>query len=234
MATPALDQGQLRELSDLRLQLQRGDGATQEQLDAMGARWSAHREHLRNGEKDEVFHLADACGNPTRLLAPRWLCHLLGLRHCCAHILLQWHSPGLGRVFVLQVRSWTRSDSAGHLDISVGGHVSGEGPTTSRETAYREMAEELGLTRADLQEGELVYCRGYENYTARPREHFFNAEWRDVYCGTITTTGLEKISFDDQEVIGLYLCPEAEAGNLLEQQRIPIASGLEYSLPYCL
>ena len=219
---------QLRELDDLRRKLRRGDGATQKQLDAICARWSPYKGHLRPGEKDEILPLVDTRGEPTHLRAPRWLCHLLGLRHCCAHVLLQWQSTGLGRVFVLQIRSWTKSSFAGHLDISVGGHVSENAPP--EETAYREMQEELGLTRDDLQNGALIFRQGYASYDENPEEHSYNAEWRQVYSGAITAAGLDGIRFDDREVAGLYLCPEAEAGNLLEQKQLPIASGLEFSL----
>jgi 8-oxo-dGTP pyrophosphatase MutT (NUDIX family) len=229
---PAPTEEKRQELNDLRRSLRRGDNATQAQLDTLGAQWTPYREHLQPGEKDELLRLVDPAGHLTQLSAPRWLCHLLGLRHCCAHVLLCWQSAGLGRVFVLQVRSWTKSSYAGHLDISVGGHVSGD--FAPEQTAYQEMAQELGLERADLQDGTLVFKKGYESFDQPPEGYTCNVEWRAVYTGAITTAELEKIRFADQEVVGLYLCPEAEAGNLLQQKQLPIASGLEFSLPHCL
>ena len=228
----APDREKLEELSVLRVQLARGERATQGELDAIAETWTPFQGMLRPGEKEEVFSLVDAAGQPLPLRAPRWLCHLLGLRHGCAHVLLEWSSPAMGRVFVLQVRSWTRGDVTGHLDISVGGHVC-EG-ISSRDAAYQEMEEELGLTRADLRGRDLVFCQGYESYDECREKYFYNAEWRDVYIGEITTAGLEKIRFADQEVVGLYFCPEPEARNLLTQEQLPIASGLELSLPHCL
>ncbi len=224
----------IKELSELRSQLAKGDNTTQAQLDEVCKNWEKRKKLLIPGEKEESFTLVDSQGREMQLTSPRWLCHLLGLRHRCAHVLLQWQSPGLGRVFILQVRSWTKSDSAGHLDISVGGHVQGNAPSASEETANREMEEELGLTRADLKGGKLISLGGYESYDECAQDNFYNAEWRDVYVGEITTTGLDKIHFKDNEVVGLYFCPESEASNLLKQKLIPIASALELSLPRCL
>ncbi|MHA2254107.1 MAG: NUDIX domain-containing protein, partial [Candidatus Kariarchaeaceae archaeon] len=121
-----------------------------------------------------------------------------------------------------------------HLDISVGGHVVGDGPNTTFETAYREMEEELGLIDGDLKDGELSFISGYESYDENKRQNFYNAEWRDILLGEITTEGFDKIRFSDKEVVGLYLCPISEANNLLTQKTMSIASALRLSLPKCL
>ena len=92
---------ELQELNELRHSLRRGDSATQAQLEALSTQWVPHRQRLQPGEKDERLPLVDAEGRFTHLAAPRWLCHLLGLRHCCAHVLLCWQNSGNGRVFVL-------------------------------------------------------------------------------------------------------------------------------------
>lgn len=218
------------ELSKLRMSLKKGENASQEQLDDICRIWE--KRIAPSDKEKELLVLVDSKGNfiQPKLTAPRWLCHLLALRHRCAHVLLQWQSPNLGKVFILQVRSWDKSDSPGHLDISVGGHVKGE--ATPERTAYEEMEEELGIARADLRGGELIPHDGYESYNERDEDNFYNAEWRDVYVGEILS--LEKVRFNDEEVAGIYLCPESEARNLLEQRFIPIASALELSLPKCL
>ena len=218
----------LQELHALRRQLSGGAGARQEQLDEICGRWEKHREVLRPGEKDEILDLVDALGRTVDLTAPRWLCHVLGLRHRSVHVLLCWYSPALGRVFVLQVRSWSKEMMAGQLDISVGGHVTAGASVT--ETAYAEMDEELGLGRQHLQGGELTYCKGYESKTEA--DDYCDLEWCEVYSGELATQGLERIHFKDGEVVGLYLCPQEEARNLLEQKIMPIASGLAHSLPH--
>jgi 8-oxo-dGTP pyrophosphatase MutT (NUDIX family) len=218
------------ELSKLRESLKKGETASQEQLDRICKIWE---KRVAPSDKDkELFVLVDSKGNFTqpKLTAPRWLCHLLALRHRCAHVLILWQSPSLGRVFVLQVRGWDKSDSPGHLDISVGGHVQEE--AAPEQTAYREMREEIGIRKDNLKGGKLIPHSGYESYNERAEDNFYNAEWRDVYLGEISS--LEKIRFKDKEVVGIYLCPESEAENLLEQRFIPVASALELSLPRCL
>lgn len=222
------------ELKRLRLKLEYGDNTDQQELDLIHKKILDFREILRPNEKDELFYLVDSRGNFTELTAPRWICHLFGLRHRCVHILLRWQSPSLDNLFILQVRSWNKSDFPGHLDISVGGHVSGNNSSLCIRSAYREMEEELGIKKKDLKGGELTYKASYESYDEREETNFYNAEWRDVYTGELSVGGFNKIRFEDKEVVGLYLCPASEAGNLLDQKSIAIASGLKLSLPYCL
>lgn len=234
MEVEKLDTSTFEELKKLRLRLHHGEKIIQSELDEIVKTWRKYKDVLRPHEKDELFPLVDTKGNFTALIAPRWICHLLSLRHKSTHVLLQWQSPRLGRVFVLQVRSWTKSDSPGRLDISVGGHITGDDPSMSLESTYREMEEELGITRANLKGGELLYQKGYESYDENEDNNFYNCEWRDVYVGEITTCEFDRIRFNDNEVVGLYLCPEPEARNLLKQSIIPLASALKCSLPLCL
>jgi hypothetical protein len=227
----------LVELSEIRKNLQNGDEATQAQLDALSERWKLCREQLIHGEKGESFDLVDRAGQVNGLSAERWLCHLLALRHRCAHVLLRWTGSGLGNVFVLQVRAWDKSDSPGHLDISVGGHLKSGCSSDPKHTAEVEMPEELGLENNDLKGGGLIYCGGYASYDERAQDNFFNAEWREVYVADVTTETFTKIDFKDREVIGLLLCPEAEALNFLDSNKnkhLGVASGLRGSLRMCL
>ena len=215
----------------LRSKLSYGDNTTQSELDLLHDRLSAYKPLA--DAADEIFSLVDSQGKITELKASRWLCHLLGLRHKSVHVLLQWQSPSMGNVFIFQVRSWRKSDSPGHLDISVGGHVTAD--TVSPlgvDSAYREMKEELGLDRNDLIDKELLFRAGYKSYDQDESQGFYNAEWRDVYVGVLEN--LNKLGFSDGEVVGLYLCPESEAENLLSQTFIPLASALRLSLPLCL
>ena len=221
------------QLEAIRARLGRGDGVTQREIDRMAEELQPEGRVLRPGEKDENLPLVDARGLPTHIRAPRWLCHLLGLRHTVVHVLLQWASPGLGEVFVFQVRSWRASVSPGHVDISIGGHLT-ESALNPEAAAYREMQEEFGLSREHLASGELRHVASYEWYEERPSENFYNSEWREVYVGDITPGKIQAIKFQDREVAGLYLCPRGAAAGLLQQDVIPVATALRYSLPRCL
>ncbi len=223
----------MKRIAACRSKFARGNEVSQTQIDGVAAELQPFRELLLPGEKEETFQLVDQYGGFRAVFAPRWLCHLLGLRHKVAHVVLHWRSPALGPAFVLQVRSWNKIDSPGALDISVGGHVnSGEG-TTVRATASREMAEELGLQPADLL-ASLAYRASYETQQAQPDKHFCDVEHRDIFVGELKRQSLERISFSDREVVGLYLCPQREAENLLQQNVLAMASGLRKSLPFCL
>lgn len=184
------------------------------------------------GQETEELRLVDNTGQGLQpeVLAPRWLCHLLGLRHACSHVILRWDSPHLGSVLVCQVRSWDKPDFPGHVDVSVGGHVVGAAGTAA--TAEIEMQQELGLSRDDLVEGALDTVGGYACDITEPQRHFYDAEWRDVYVGRLKT--LESVRFVDGEVTAVTLCPVSQARQLLAQEALPVANGLTGSLPLCL
>jgi 8-oxo-dGTP pyrophosphatase MutT (NUDIX family) len=221
------------DLERLRKRLRGGDALSgQSELVDLVTACTPMRAMLRP-ESDEPLRLVDSAGGDRDVVSPRWLCHLLGLRHRCVHVLLLWPGERLGRVFVLQIRNWAKSDSPGHLDISVGGHVT-DGPQAVVDSAYREMKEELGLTKGDLTGDGLVFQQGYEFGEERPVDSFYNTEWRDVYCGELRPEGLARIEFSDDEVVGLHLCPVSEASRMLRQTVLPLASGLRESLPRCL
>ena len=212
-------------MNDLRKDLNFGDkeGITQEQLSRIEKEYKDYKDQIRPREKEENFEIVDIEGNSKRLVAPRWLCHVLALRHISAHVLLKWKD-----FWVFQVRNWNKSDSPGRLDISVGGHV--KASQSIEKTVYAEMEEELGIQRAYLKGKEVLYCGSYKSYNERSDDNFYNAEWRDIFIGEISIECLENLRFKDKEVVGIYLCPEKEAENLLNQKVIPIASGLEGSM----
>ncbi len=61
----------------------------------------------------------------------------------------------------------------------------------------------------------LVVQGGFESSDVPSNEWFYNTEWRDVYIGKIITNTFEKIKFNDNEVVDLYLCSKKEARNIL-------------------
>jgi 8-oxo-dGTP pyrophosphatase MutT (NUDIX family) len=220
------------QFDDLRRNLANGESVSQERLDEIVAQLSPMRHKLRPGDKSEQLPLFDRCGKALGTSAPRWVCHFLGLRHRCAHILLTWSSPSLGEVIILQIRDWTKDDSPGHIDISVGGHMTAS-RSNAEDAAFAEMVEELGLERSDL-EAVFRHVGGYSYDESRGGEGFFNSEWRDVYVVRLKPEAIENIRFADGEVAGLVLLPLKHATRLLEQSKIPVASALRESLPKCL
>jgi isopentenyldiphosphate isomerase len=129
------------------------------------------------------------------------------------------------------MRSWSKPDSPGLIDISVGGHA--KSGISVEDTAYSEMAEELGVRPKYLVGNRLESVGGYEHYNERKEGRFHNAEWRAVFVGELPTDNLSKIGFNDDEVVGLYLCSVRQAAALLEQTD-RIASALKCSLPKVL
>lgn len=221
-------------IQELRDSLLHGVSATQSQLDAVAIELHSQKALLRPKDKEEPLPLFDAQGNPIGTNAPRWICHLLGLRHRCAHVLLIWRSRAMGDTLVLQIRSWDKDDSPGHLDISVGGHMTATDKRTE-DTAFTELLQETNLTINDLEDRKLRSVGGYSfDEPPRPAENFFNSEWRDVYVGYVNDESFKKIKFPDGEVAGVVLLPLKDARRLLGQRTIPMASALKQSLPVCL
>jgi 8-oxo-dGTP pyrophosphatase MutT (NUDIX family) len=219
-------------VEEIRGSLMHGQQATQAVLDAISVEIAPARGEFRPKDKDELLPLFDNDGKNLDRQAPRWVCHILGLRHRCAHILLTWRSPSLGEVLVLQIRSWRKDDSPWCVDISVGGHMTAADPD-SEQVALAEMLQETGLTLADL-DGPLTYLGGYSFDEARPDEIFYNSEWRDVYVAHVRQDRFGAIRFADGEIAGMVLVPMKDADDLLRQRIMPMASALTHSLPKCL
>ena len=220
----------LKMIENIRSEFSKKDDFSQEQLDDVFQEIKQYKDRLMPNENDEQLVLVNSLGNRTDLHAPRWMCHLLDIRHLCVHVLIRWKTPQFSQVFVFQIRSWKKFDSPGQIDISVGGHVTDAMET--EKAALKEMEEEIGLLKNDLINSRIIHCTSYEKYDENVKNNFYNREWREVYVGDISTQSLESIKFNDNEVVGLYLCPQNELSQLLTQKTIPIASGLRSTLPY--
>jgi 8-oxo-dGTP pyrophosphatase MutT (NUDIX family) len=224
-----MDLGHRDELDRLRKALQHGKQATQEQIDDLCRAWEPR---IRPARKDrELLTVVDDRGQPyhPQRLAPRWLCHLLGLRHRCAHVVLRWQSPSLGKTYILQVRGWDKDYLPGYLDTAIGGHIVGH--ASPEETAYQEMQEELGIARDDLV-GQRILPVGEYTTLDDHRADFYDVEWHVVYLGEVYD--LDGIRFADGEVVGMYLCPASEVENLVRQEILPVPQILRVILPDCL
>jgi isopentenyldiphosphate isomerase len=200
----------------------------QQEIDAIYSKVRPYSGLFLHGEKNELLNWVNSAGLMTDVKGPRWLFHLLGLRHKTSHILLHFNSPALLKVLVLQVRSWSKFDEPGHLDVSVSGHVTED--FTAEESAYREMQEEIGLKKEDLRSA-LQWQFSYENFVSSPEINFYNLEWHEVYTAEINISTLARINFNDNEVVALYLHPFSQVKNLLTQKSIKLASGLKNTLP---
>lgn len=222
-----------RRIEELRTITANGDRCEQSQINSILHELEPNRHLLQAEERDESLCLVDKVGRSLPVTAPRWLCHILGLRHRAVHVLIQWQSPSLGPVFLLQVRSWSKVEYPGHLDLSATGHVI-DSDNKGISAAYRELKEELGLTAHELTGGTLEYVAGYQSTDYVPSRNFVNVEWRDLYIGTIPQNTIGAINFSDGEVIALYLCPRTQAQDLLDQPQIPLAHALSCSLPRIL
>lgn len=194
--------------------------------ESMVQSWLAQFQSIRNqlpfGNDTELLDLVDGSGQLTGVSAPRWLCHLLALRHAVVHVVLRVETAAT-RMLLLQVRSWSKNDSPGCLDVSVGGHVKRGDTTTS--TAASEMAEETGFTLGDLVGQTLRKVHTYRTYDSTG-SWFHNSEWCEVYAGEVLPAALPKLAFNDGEVAGVYLCPIDQAQDLLNRSALPVASAL--------
>jgi 8-oxo-dGTP pyrophosphatase MutT (NUDIX family) len=224
-----MEPGQNDKLHTLRAALRHGERTTQGEIEDLCRAWEPR---IDPGGKDrEPLLLVDDQGKPycPERLAPRWLCHLLGLRHRTAHVVLRWQSPGMGTTYVLQVRGWDKDYLPGYLDSAVGGHIVGR--ASPQETAYQEMQEELGISRNDLV-GQRIIPVGQWGTVDDHRDDFYDVEWHVVALGEVAS--LDGIHFADGEVVGLYLCPAPEVEDLLRQEIIPVPEILRVILPHCL
>ena len=219
-----------RRCVDGRRRLERGT-LCQSAVDELADRW---RPSTTAGDDpgDEMLDLAQPGGTPSGTVAPRWLCHLLGLRHRCAHILLDFTSPDGRNLLVLQFRSWSKNSYPGFLDISVGGHVPTNVPAYA--AALDEMRQELGLRLRHLEDAALTRVTGFESCTVNVGDSWYDREWCELFTGTVSTAGLEAVRFLDGEVAGVQLVPVAAAVSLVAQRRWPVAPGLAHSLHHCL
>ena len=219
-------------IRELRDSLAHGATVNQLELDTVIEELNPQKASLRPKDKEELLPLFDTNGKALDTFVPRWICHVLALRHRCAHVLLIWRSQAMGDTLILQIRSWDKDDSPGRLDISVGGHMTAN---VAEVTALAEMLQETNLTIDDLEGSTLHLIVGYPfDEEPRPAENFYNSEWRDVYVGYMKHDGLERIKFPDGEVAGIMLLPLKDAQQLLQQHILPMASALTHSLPVCL
>jgi isopentenyldiphosphate isomerase len=115
----------------------------------------------------EIVTLVDADGAPVGA-AERSVVRRDNLRHAATAVLVR--DPE-GRIYVHR-RSPDKDWAPGHHDAAAGGVLTvGEDPEAS---AHRELAEELGITGAELRR---LGTNLYEDDTTRVFEHVFEVSW---------------------------------------------------------
>lgn len=215
------------EVNKLRIEFKKTNLLTQEIINKHVEKLKEYKEYLRPNDKDELLEIVQPNGESLDFVAPRWFCHLLGLRHKCIHLLLRWNN-----FIILQTRDWNKVDNPGYLDLSVGGHIIDK--DTAIKSAYKEMNEELGLNKSDIM--RLFYRRtlhhisGYSFSEINERNNFYNNEWCEVYSAELQLDSISNIKFSDGAVVGLYLCPIDQIGNLLSQDKIKLTDAVKKGL----
>src|SRR5689334_17107035 len=113
-----LDPQEIYAIAQLYRELRRGTGLTQERMDALVATWEP-KVQPEEKERTEFFGVARPEGSTTGVTGPRWIFHLLGLRHRAVEIAFRTESG----LIVLQRRSMNKEDWPGAPDMAVAGHI---------------------------------------------------------------------------------------------------------------
>jgi 8-oxo-dGTP pyrophosphatase MutT (NUDIX family) len=216
------------EVARAREELRRGDAiASNAAVADLVARFRDHRR--ASSSADEPFPLVDPEGRPRgagadELRAPRWLCHLLGLRHASANVVLV--APN--GLVLLQKRSRWKDTAPGRLDTSVAGHV-GAGRSTLA-AAQDEMREELGLDPSHL--ATPLEPLGEPFFHLDPGARSVDAEVVGAFLGRLAAGALDSVRFADGEVTRLILAPPDEVWALVA--RGPLTAVARAVLPRAL
>jgi isopentenyldiphosphate isomerase len=160
------------------------------------------------------------------LLASRWLCHLIGLRHGTVEIFID--PPHLVGHTLVQVRGMEKFEAPGAFDIPCAGHISGV--DTAEEALVKELAEELDLTIDSLCEFRLL--KQYNSYTDGGVNQPVNYEFRVLYRAKLKSTAVKRIRFKDGEVAGLAVFSVPELQEMVFRYPERIASGLSDALTF--
>ncbi len=135
-------------------------------------------EAVLDGTPMELLDVLGENGEPSGLVRERTLVHEYGDFHRTSHVWVVRKAAGGGYELLLQKRSSHKDSFAGRYDISSAGHI--PAGADYKESALRELSEELGITAS---EDELVFAGFHEGYYegefyGRP---FINREKSAVY-----------------------------------------------------
>ena len=215
----------LDELTDLDAAWQGGDHTTAAEVEAKLAIW---RERMNQPAHptEEWFDVVDVSGEPFGWRAPRWFCHLTGLRHRVVYAFLT--SPQ--GFLALQMRAHDKLEWPSRFDTTVGGHL--KAGQDWRSGVLSEIEEEVGLA-ADaidlwlagdmLQQVDETYDHSGMDQGTPP---YRNSQVIMIFAGELTAWGLANLRFADGEVSGVFLCHPQEVQRMIEADFL-IAPGLK-------
>ena len=214
----------LGELTDLDAIWQGGNHTTAAEVEAALAVWRERMQRPANPD-EEWFDVVDVSGEPFGWCAPRWFCHLTGLRHRVVYTFLT--SPQ--GFLALQMRAHDKLEWPSMFDTTVGGHL--KAGQDWRSGVLSEIEEEVGL-QADaidlwlaggvLQQVGNPYKRGGMDQGRPP---YRNRQVNLIFDGELTAWGLANLRFADGEVSGVFLCAPQEVKRMIESDFL-IAPGL--------
>jgi 8-oxo-dGTP pyrophosphatase MutT (NUDIX family) len=203
----------------------RSVAADGEQVLAMPRILADYRKTVASNPEFELwFREATTAEDKPVLLAARWLCHLVGLRHPTAELFID--HPSLPDHTLVQVRGLGKVEAPGCFDLPSAGHV--VGTETAFDTLLKEMKEELNLEQGDILELTQIGSYPFSDQVSDGR--LCNTEYRTVYRGRLADDTWPKLRFADGEVaaIGFFSLPALR--ELLDRHPERVASGLAQSL----
>jgi len=215
----------LDELDNLDATWQGGDQATAAEVEATLALWRERMNRPPTPE-EEWFDVVDAAGEPFGWRAPRWFCHLTGLRHRVVYAFLT--SPQ--GFLALQMRAHDKLEWPSRFDTTVGGHL--KAGQDWRSGVLVEIEEEVGLPADAIDQwlaGGVLHRVGapYEGGGKdRGTPPYRNRQINQIFSGELTAWGLANLRFADGEVSGVFLCHPREVQRMIDSDFL-IAPGLK-------
>lgn len=179
--------------------------------------------------QEDLLSEGEFAGTPV-LLAARWLCHLIGLRHGTVQILID--PPGAAGHTLVQVRGMDKFDAPGAFDIPCAGHISGVTPPL--EALGKELGEELALRLDQLEDLRLL--GRYNSFTGENQPggsaRFANHEHAVLYRARLKAEVFESIRFADGEVAGISMFSVTELRAFVRAYPERVAGGLRDALGF--